>query len=181
MESGRRQRDEDVPGDNGAAVDDVRAPHLTDDEPGEVVFAIGVEAGHLRGLAAEQRAAVFLAGRGDAGDDLLGDIGREPARCEVVEEEQRPRALNQDVVDAVIDEIAPIVSCTPAMNATFSLVPTPSALATSTGSGDAGSSANRPPNDPTPDSTPGVYVPRASTLIRRTTSLPASMSTPDWR
>jgi hypothetical protein len=64
------------------------------------------------------------------------------------------------------------------MNATLSLVPTPSALATSTGSGTDPSSANNPPKDPTPDSTPGVYVPFASALIRLTASLPASMSTP---
>ena len=65
------------------------------------------------------------------------------------------------------------------MNATFSLVPTPSALATSTGSrSDRGSSRNSPPNEPMSDSTPGVNVPRASDLIRRTASLPASMSTP---
>ena len=39
-------------------------------------------------------------------------------------------------------------------------------------------SRNRPPNDPRSDRTPGVKVPRASRLMRRTTSLPASMSTP---
>ena len=38
-------------------------------------------------------------------DDLLGDVGREPAGREVVEEEERPRALHQDVVDAVVDEV----------------------------------------------------------------------------
>ncbi len=65
------------------------------------------------------------------------------------------------------------------MKATFSLVPTPSALATSTGSRSrAGSSRNRPPNEPISESTPGVKVARASALMRRTVSLPASMSTP---
>jgi hypothetical protein len=42
------------------------------------------------------------------------------------------------------------------MNASLSLVPTPSALATSTGSAIAGSIANSPPNDPTPERTPWV-------------------------
>ena len=45
-----------------------------DDGAGEVVFAVGVEAGHLRGLAADQRAAVGAAGLGDAGDHLFGDL-----------------------------------------------------------------------------------------------------------
>jgi hypothetical protein len=68
------------------------------------------------------------------------------------------------------------------MKAIFSLVPTPSALETNTGSAhDSVSSRNRPPNDPISDSTPGVNVARAKDLMRRTVSLPASMSTPDWR
>ena len=73
-----------------------------------------------------------------------------------------------------------MVRCRLAMNATFSLVPTPSALETSTGSRHAAvSSLNRPPNDPMSDSTPGVNVAFASCLMRRTVSLPASMSTPE--
>ena len=45
------------------------------------------------------------------------------------------------------------------MNATRSLVPTPSALATSTGSAmPAASRRNSPPNEPMSDSTPGVNV-----------------------
>ncbi len=83
-----------------------RAPiHDADDEAGDVVFAVGVEAGHLGGLAAEQRAAVLAAAAGDARDDLFGDVGRQPPGRQVVEEEQRPRALHQDVVDAVVHEI----------------------------------------------------------------------------
>ena len=66
------------------------------------------------------------------------------------------------------------------MKATLSFVPTPSALATRTGSWKRpGSSRNSPPNDPMSDSTAGVKVDRASPRMRRTASLPASMSTPD--
>ena len=35
------------------------------------------------------------------------DVGLEPAGGQVIEEEQRRRALDEDVVDAVVDEIAP--------------------------------------------------------------------------
>jgi hypothetical protein len=60
------------------------------------------------------------------------------------------------------------------------LVPTPSALATSTGSRKRpDSSWNRPPNDPISDSTPDVKVDRARPRMRRTVSVPASMSTPE--
>ena len=52
-----------------------------------------------------QRAAVLPARARDAGDDLLGDVRRQPAGRQVVEEEQRLGALDEDVVDAVVDEI----------------------------------------------------------------------------
>ena len=74
----------------------------------------------------------------------------------------------------------PIVRCTPVMNATRSLVPTPSALATSTVSpARLAPSVNNPPKEPISESTPLVWVPRASERMRRTTSWPASMSTPE--
>ena len=44
------------------AVDDA------DDGAGEVVLAVGVEAGHLGGLAADEGAAVGAAGLGDAAE-----------------------------------------------------------------------------------------------------------------
>ena len=76
-----------------------------DDEAGEVVLAVGVEAWHFGGFAAEQGAAVVAAAACDAADDLLGDVGREPPGRQVIEKEQRTRALHQDVVDAVVHQI----------------------------------------------------------------------------
>ena len=64
-----------------------------------------VETRHLRGLAAEQRAAVVAAGVRHPADDRFRDVRRQPAGREVVEEEQRLGALHEDVVDAVVDEI----------------------------------------------------------------------------
>ena len=93
------------PGDKRAAVDDTRAVDKADDKAGKVVLAVGVEPRHLGGLAAEQRAPVFAAGLCHAADDLLGHFGRQPARGQVVEEEQRTGALHQDVVDAVVHQI----------------------------------------------------------------------------
>ena len=56
-----------------------------------------------------------------------------------------------------------MLSCRPVMNATFSFVPTPSALETSTGSVQRLlSSANSPPKEPISDNTAGVNVARAS-------------------
>ncbi len=62
-------------------------------------------AGHLGGLAADERRAGEPAALGDAGDDG-GAGGRiEPAGGEIVEEEQRLGALDDQVVDAHRDEV----------------------------------------------------------------------------
>ena len=66
-----------------------------------------VEARHLGGLAADEGAPVLEAGRRDALHHLRRHVGRETARGEVVEEEQRLGALHEDVVDAVVDEALP--------------------------------------------------------------------------
>ena len=73
VKSRRRQADQDVARLDRPAVDDLRPFDDADNEAGDVVFAGGVEARHLGGLAADQRAAVFAATSRHAGDDLLGD------------------------------------------------------------------------------------------------------------
>ena len=89
VQAGRRQADQHVAGRDAPAVDQSLALDDADDEAGEVVFAVGVEARHLGGLAAEQRAAVLAARARESFDDLHRDVGIEPAGREVVEEEQR--------------------------------------------------------------------------------------------
>ncbi len=74
-------------------------------KPGQVVFAVGVEAGHLRGFAADEGAAVGAAGIGEAGDDLFGDFAVEAAGGQVIEEEERRGSLDGNIVDAVVDEV----------------------------------------------------------------------------
>ena len=76
-----------------------------DGEAGEVVVAVGIHAGHLRRLAADQRAARAAAALGDAGDDAASHVDLEPAGGVVVEEEQRLGALDDDVVDAHRHEV----------------------------------------------------------------------------
>jgi hypothetical protein len=87
------------------AGDEFGALNDSHNEAGEVVFAVGVEAGHLRGFAADEGAAVGAACIGQAGDDLLRNFAVEAASGEVVEEEERGCALDGDVVDAVVDEV----------------------------------------------------------------------------
>ena len=87
------------PGDHLVAIDGA------DDEAGKVIFAVGIKAGHLGCFAADEGAAVGLAGIGEAGDYGFGDFGVELAAGEVVEEEERGGALDGDVVDAVVHQV----------------------------------------------------------------------------
>ena len=79
--------------------------HVPDDEAREIVVGRRVDPRHLGRLAAEQRAAVLATSRRDAGDHAFDVRRLERAERDVVQEEQRQRALNEDVVDAVVDEI----------------------------------------------------------------------------
>ena len=87
------------------AVDDALALDHSHDESRQVVFAVGIETRHLGGFAADQGAAVVLAGFGQAFNDLLGDIRVELAGGKIVHKEKRGGALNGDVVDAMVHQI----------------------------------------------------------------------------
>ena len=79
--------------------------HDADDGAADVVFAGLVEAGHLGGFAADERAVVVGAGAGEAPDDFGEDVRLQLAGAEVIEEEQRLRAQHGDVVHAMVDEV----------------------------------------------------------------------------
>ena len=106
VQSGGGQADEHVAHLHVFAGEDLFALDGADDEAGEVVFALGIEAGHLGGFAADEGAAVVLAGLGQSADDFLGDLQFELAHGEVVHEEQRRGALHGDVIDAVVHQVA---------------------------------------------------------------------------
>jgi len=65
----------------------------------EIVVAVLVEPGHLRGLATDQGTAGFPAAFGNAGHDRRRCFGVEFAAGKIVEKEQRFRALYHEVVD----------------------------------------------------------------------------------
>src|SRR5438552_5396230 len=75
----------------------------------------------------------------------------------------------------------PTVSWRPARQATFSLDPTPSVDETMTGSRYFDGRPTRLAKPPTPPITSARFVARASGMMRRTASSPASMSTPASR
>ena len=76
----------------------------TPDEAREIVVLVVIHAGHLGRLAADQRATRDAAALGDALDDGGAGLDVELAGGEIVEEEQRLGALDDQVVDAHGDE-----------------------------------------------------------------------------
>jgi hypothetical protein len=73
--------------------------------PDQIVFPVGIQLRQFRGFAADQHAVVFGAGLAQALDELGHRALVNLAHADVVEEEQRARALHQDVVDAVVDDV----------------------------------------------------------------------------
>ena len=97
--------DQHVAGADLAGIDQFRFFHRTHGEAGQVVFARRVHVGHLGGFTADQRAAGDFTAFGDAGHDIHGGLDVELAGGEIVEEEQRFRALHQHVVHAHRDQV----------------------------------------------------------------------------
>src|SRR6266852_5717771 len=128
VQAGGWQRDQGVSGLDSLAGQKFFAFDNTDDEAREIVFTGRIEVRHLRGFAADEGTAGFAAGAAHTFDELLDDLRIELAHREVIEEKERLGTLHENVVDTVIDEVAPTVECTPMAIAILSLVPTPSAL-----------------------------------------------------
>jgi hypothetical protein len=71
-------------------------------------------------------------------DDRLHRRRLQLPERDVVEEEERERALHEDVVSAVVDEVVAHRVEPPGLDASLTFVPTPSALDTSSGARPAG-------------------------------------------
>ena len=93
------------PGSIDLAVDDSWFIDDADDKSGQVVFARRIKIRHLRRFAAEQNAAVFSARPRHALDDRCRHIGLELSGREVIQKKERACTLDENVVDAVIDQI----------------------------------------------------------------------------
>ena len=104
MHARRRQAQHNVSRRDVARQDGV-ALGGADRKAREVVVAGLIEARHLGGLAADQRAAGFTAALRDARDHRRADIGIEPRTGEVIEKEERLRALHDEIVDRHGDEV----------------------------------------------------------------------------
>ena len=105
MHAGGGEREDRIAGFEIGARQKLGALHGTYGESSEVIIAGGIEAWHLGGLAADQRASGLAAAFRNPGDDTLGNTDIELAGSEIVEKEERLGALHHEIVDVHGDEI----------------------------------------------------------------------------
>ena len=98
VDAARGEPEDHVALADARAVDQLVALDHADAEAHHLEIALLVDAGHRGGLAAEQRAAGAPAALGDPAQGLLRDLAIEPIHRDVVEEDQRLRALHDQVV-----------------------------------------------------------------------------------
>ena len=90
---------------NGLAGEHFLLLHRADNEAGQVIFPVRVHPGHLGSLAANERAPVFLAAACNARNDSSANFCVELTDSEIIEEEERLRALDCNVVYAMVHQI----------------------------------------------------------------------------
>ena len=93
------QTDEHIAGHNVLAIQNLFLVHHTHREAGKIIFVLGIEAGHLSSLAADQCAACLPTSLGNAGNNLLDPCGIVLAACHIVQEEHGAGAGTYDIVD----------------------------------------------------------------------------------
>jgi hypothetical protein len=93
------------PRSHARSVHELRFLDDADDRPREVVVSFAVEARHLGGLAADERAADLAAATRESRHELLDALRLEDAHRDVIEEEERTAAVHENVVGGMTDEV----------------------------------------------------------------------------
>ena len=105
LKTAGRKTDDNVSGADGLAGDELALLHAADDSADEVIFAGGIKTGHLRGLTAEKSHLILFTCLAKAGNDVLELNGINLGGADVIHEKERLRALDENIVDAVIDDV----------------------------------------------------------------------------
>ncbi len=105
MDAGGGERQHHVAGGDVATRQYAVTLDRADGESGEIEVLACIHAGHFGGLAADQRRAGLAAALGDARDDSRPGLRVELPGGEIIEEEQRLRPLDDEVVDAHGDQV----------------------------------------------------------------------------
>ncbi len=123
LESTRRQPDQHVTNRDPLARDDAFPLHLPDDRPHEVILTHGVETGHLGSLTAQKSAPILGARLAQPFNHIVEYGGIEDRSPDVVQEEEGRRALHEDIVHTVVNDVLPHGVMTPRHRCDFELRP----------------------------------------------------------
>ena len=102
-----RKPEKDVPFLHAFCRDDLALFNNADGKARDIILAFGIKAMHLRRFAADERTARCLAGTRDPFDDCCDLLGDEFPDSEVIEEIERLRSLDENVVDTHGDSVLP--------------------------------------------------------------------------
>src|SRR5579871_155271 len=105
MQAERWEANRHVALSNGCAGYQAVAFDDSDNAAGQIVFTWGIEAGHRRRFAADERAARLTAARRYTLHHGNGLIGVHDAERQIIQEEEWTRAADQNVIDAVRYEV----------------------------------------------------------------------------
>ena len=105
VEPRRRQADQDIAGLDALAGDDFPPAHHAHNGADQVILFGRIQARHLGRLAPKQGTAVLAARLADPAHHLLENPAFELGNAHVVHEEQRNRALDKDVVHAMVHDV----------------------------------------------------------------------------
>src|SRR5215470_16349546 len=106
VQTGGRKREKRVAGLDTFSSEQIFSLDCADDESRKIVFTGLVEARHFRGFAPDESTTRFAAGAAHAIHQLLDDVRIHLAERQIIQKKERLGALHQNVVHAVIDEIA---------------------------------------------------------------------------
>ena len=171
MDPRRGEADHRVPGLDPRPVHHAVAVDDTDRRAAEVELVLAIDAGKLRRLTAEDRAAGGATDVGGALDQLRDLLDVDRVGGDVVEEEERLGSGGEDVVDAVGGEVGAAPAQPAPRRPSTSFDPTESVEAASSR---RSSIAKRPAKAPKAPATPGVAV--EATAVRRRSTIASAVA-----
>src|ERR1051325_4100933 len=107
MQAVRGKTEDDISDFYFFTSNDLVAVHDANDETSKVILAVWIKARHFGSFSADKSTSIVLAGRGKAFDYLLSHFRIKFACSQVVHKEHRRRALDCDVIHAVVDQVPP--------------------------------------------------------------------------
>src|SRR5260364_151903 len=161
MNAARRKSNHNIACCHRTSVNDGFFFNNADRKASEIIFAARIHARHFRRFSANQRTTGLFATGCNSVDDGRRHLDIELSARKIVEEEQRLCAERQISLTHIATKSCPIAACRPSCAASLSLVPTPSAPDTSTGSRYFLGTSKSAPKPPMPLSTPSRRVRRA--------------------